>query len=125
MKEYGLTSPPASAPSPALSNSSNLSRTSTLPVPRVHRLRPGSQKEIVLINYLDDKILRITRRYAKKFSNEGGDHDDTPGYTTYDEFATDVEPLVNVVWISGTRKFLCPGHQYLLDLAHPAPLDQS
>jgi hypothetical protein len=113
VKEYGLTSPPDSAASPAPSNPSNASRNSTLPAPRVHRLRPGSQKEIALINYLDDKILRITRRYAKKFSNEGRDNDDTPGYTTYDEFATDVEPLVNVVWISSTRKFLCPGHQYL------------
>lgn len=125
VKAYGLTSPPASAASPALSTSSSLSRNSSLPTPRVHRLRPGSQKEIVLINYLDDKILRITRRYAKKFSNEGQDNDDTPGYTTYDEFATDVDPLVNVVWISGTRKFLCPGHQCLLDLAHPAPLNRS
>lgn len=57
-----------------------------------------------MINYLDEKLLRITRRYAKKFSNEGRDNDDTPGYTTYDEFATDIEPLINIVWISGTRK---------------------
>lgn len=101
---HPLLSPPASAASPTPSASSVNGRSSTLPSPRAHRLRPGSQKEIALINYLDDRILRITRRYAKKFSNEGLEHDDTPGYTTYDEFVADADPLVDVVWISGTRK---------------------
>lgn len=73
-------------------------------MPRVHPLRPGSQKEIALINYLDDKILRITRRYAKKFSNEPSDADDASGYTNYDEVVADIDSLVDVVWISGTRK---------------------
>lgn len=82
-----------------------MGRNSTLPTPRSHPLRPGSQKEIALINYLDDKILRITRRYAKKFSNEMLDKDDARGYTTYDEFVSDADPLLEVVWISGTRKF--------------------
>ncbi|KAK5048982.1 hypothetical protein LTR84_005404 [Exophiala bonariae] len=80
----------------------------------MHPLRPGSQKEIALINYLDDKLLRITRRHAKKFSNERRDNDDTPGYTTYDEFATDIEPLIDIVWISGTPTIQIP---YFLTLA--------
>ncbi|KEF55391.1 uncharacterized protein A1O9_08141 [Exophiala aquamarina CBS 119918] len=107
VRACGLASPPVSVGSPSPSNASNLNHNSSLPAPRMHRLRPGSQKEIALINYLDDKILRITRRYAKKFSNESRDKDNTPGYTTYDEFATDVEPLVNVVWISGTPGQVC------------------
>lgn len=101
----GLLSPPTSASSPALSAVSASQRNTGLPVPRVHPLRPGSAKEIALINYLDEKILRITRRYAKKFSNESQDMDNTPGYTTYDQFVSDVDPLVDIVWISGTRKY--------------------
>lgn len=104
-ESHGLLSPPASAASPAASGTSYHNRTATLPTPRSHPLRPGSQKEIALINYLDDRILRISRRYAKKFSDEGLQNDDTPGYTTYDEFVADADPLVDVVWVSGTRKF--------------------
>ena len=99
-----MLSPPESAPSPNPSSVSTTNQSRRLPTPRIHRLRPGSQKEIALINYLDDKILRITRRYAKKFSNENRDGDDTPGYTSYDQFVADVDPLIDVVWISGTRK---------------------
>ncbi|OAP65001.1 hypothetical protein AYL99_00973 [Fonsecaea erecta] len=109
-----LPTPPASAASPAPSTASSGTRTSSLPTPRSHRLQPGSQKEIALINYLDDRILKVTRRYAKKFSHEGLEKDDTPGYTTYDEFVADVDPLVDVVWISGTPTIQIP---YLLSLA--------
>ncbi len=93
-----------SATSPAPTTASFTSRNADLPAPRSHPLRPGSQKEIALINYLDDKILMITRRYAKKFSDEMIEKDDAPGYTTYDEFVSDADPLLDVVWISGTRK---------------------
>ncbi|KIW99788.1 uncharacterized protein Z518_10716 [Rhinocladiella mackenziei CBS 650.93] len=113
-QSHVLLSPPASAASPTPSASSIGFRNLSLPVPRSHRLRPGSQKEIALINYLDDRILRITRRYAKKFSNEVLDNDDSPGYTTYDEFVSDADPLVDVVWISGTPTIQIP---YLLSLA--------
>ncbi|EHY54352.1 hypothetical protein HRR83_008065 [Exophiala dermatitidis] len=113
-ESHGLLSPPASAASPAASGTSYHNRTATLPTPRSHPLRPGSQKEIALINYLDDRILRISRRYAKKFSDEGLQNDDTPGYTTYDEFVADADPLVDVVWVSGTPTIQIP---YLLTLA--------
>ncbi|OCT44342.1 hypothetical protein CLCR_06229 [Cladophialophora carrionii] len=109
-----LPTPPASAASPTPSNWSTSSRVSSLPTPRTHRLQPGSQKEIALIIYLDNHILKITRRYAKKFSDEGLQNDDTPGYTTYDQFVADVDPLVDVVWISGTPSIQIP---YLLQLA--------
>ncbi|OAL40564.1 hypothetical protein AYO20_00300 [Fonsecaea nubica] len=113
-QNHSFPTPPTSAASPAPSTASLGNRTSSLPTPRSHRLQPGSQKEIALINYLDDRILKITRRYAKKFSHEGLERDDTPGYTTYDEFVADVDPLVDVVWISGTPTIQIP---YLLSLA--------
>ncbi|EXJ92058.1 hypothetical protein A1O3_00608 [Capronia epimyces CBS 606.96] len=111
---HGLLSPPMSAASPVASTAPLWSRAATLPPPRSQPLRPGSQKEIALINYLDDRILTITRRYAKKFSDEGLENDDTPGYTTYDEFVADADPLVDVIWVSGTPTIQIP---YLLTLA--------
>lgn len=109
-RNHAYLSPPFSAASPVPSTATSFTaRSPTLPTPRTHPLRPGTQKEIALINYLDDKILRITRRYAKKFSNEMLDKDDAPGYTTYDEFVSDADPLLDVVWISGTRKWYIYG----------------
>jgi hypothetical protein len=106
--------PPASIASPASGNLATASRLSSLPVPRHKRLPPGSQKEIALISYLDNQILKITRRYGKKFSDQDGEHDDTPGYTTYDEFVADADPLVDMVWISSTPSLQIP---YFLQLA--------
>ncbi|KIW13308.1 hypothetical protein PV08_08496 [Exophiala spinifera] len=113
-KNFIPPSPPASAASPAPTTTSFTGQNPDLPTPRSHRLRPGSPKEIALINYLDDKILRITRRYAKKFSDEMTSKDDAPGYTTYDEFVADVDPLVDVAWVSGTPTLQVA---YLLSLA--------
>ena len=113
-QSYALPTPPASVASPTPSTAALGNRNWTLPTPRSHKLQPGSQKEIALINYLDNHILKITRRYAKKFSNEDISNDDTPGYTTYDQFVADADPLVDVVWISGTSTLQIP---YLLSLA--------
>lgn len=113
-QRHALVTPPASAASPTPSNTSWSNRTSSLPVPRSHRLQPGSHKEIALINYLDRHILKITRRYAKKSGDEGIQNDDTPGYNTYDEFIADADPLVDVAWISGTPSLQIP---YLLQFA--------
>ncbi|KAK5207583.1 hypothetical protein LTR41_006627 [Exophiala xenobiotica] len=113
-QHHALLSPPVSAASPAPTTTSFTSRNAELPTPRSHPLRSGSQKEIALINYLDEKILMITRRYAKKFSDEMNEKDDAPGYTTYDEFVSDADPLLDVVWVSGTPTIQIA---YLLSLA--------
>ena len=100
-----VLSPPASA-SPPISSVSQ--HTSALPSTRAHPLTPGSSKEIALINYLDDKLLRITRRYAKKFSSEHSQLEESPGYTNFDEVVADLDVIFDIVWISGTRKKLEP-----------------
>lgn len=101
-----MLSPPASAASPSSTNTNGQRLTSrNLPTPRQHSLLPGSLKETQLIDYLDNHVLRVSRRYGKKFSNERTDNDDTPGYTSFDQVVADVDPLVDVVWISGTREF--------------------
>lgn len=58
-----------------------------------------------MINYLDGKMVQIYRRYGKKFSSSPTDKDDTPGYTGMDQVVADIDPLLDVAWISGTRKF--------------------
>jgi len=98
---------PPTLPSPPSSSVTSLSQT--LPHPRAHPLKSGSAKESSFINYVDQGILNVTRRYAKKFSarledHPGGESERTGrGYEDFGEVARDLEALVDVVWVSGTR----------------------
>jgi hypothetical protein len=101
---------------------------SQLPKQRSHPLRAGSQKEATVISHVDKSILAINRRHAKKFSSafeqplpgaqsgglpRGGDGrreadletERQRGYESFNEVARDVESLVDVLWVSGTRTF--------------------
>ncbi len=88
---------------------------SILPAPRSHPLRSGSAKESTFINHVDQGIMQVTRKYATKFSGTGSGAVDHPGPVSYDttqdrgyesfgEVARDIERLLEVVWVSGTRK---------------------
>lgn len=67
-----------------------------LPPPRSSGpLKPGSPSESNLIIYLDDQLLQISRKYAKK-CHEGG-------YTTIEAIVEDLERLVDILWVSSTR----------------------
>lgn len=80
-----------------------------LPVPRSHPLIPGSTKETALINYVDDRILNVTRRYAKSFAADARDRAKDAGYTNFDQVIRDIEPILDIVWISATRKYIHQG----------------
>lgn len=79
-------------------------------------LKPGGVKESSLINHVDGKIMRINRRHAKKFSSviddqndaDSGDNDkdeeQSKGYESFKEVVKDIEEVIDVVWVSGTRK---------------------
>lgn len=101
----GLPSPATTANSPAPSTVGSVSGGSTLPTQRHHPLRPGSAKEIALINYVDDKVLLITRRYGTKFADIKTKKNEAPGYTNFDQVIADIDPLIDLVWSTGTRKF--------------------
>lgn len=96
-----LPSPPASSiTSPSAGNT-------TLPQPRFSPLKPGSAKESSFIDYVDRKLLGISRRYEKRFNADFED-DATSGiegrgYESYGELARDLEGVIDVVWVSGTR----------------------
>lgn len=98
-----------------------------LPHPRSSPLKAGGSKESALIRYVDQGLLHIQRRFAKReflgvAANDYGsgsqpkagtvrpgvlaiDQDDgVVGYSDFGEAARDIESLVDVIWISGTRE---------------------
>lgn len=121
---------PPTLPSPAPSTP-RPSTPSLLPKPRTHPLRAGSAKEATVINHIDTTLLRISRRHAKKFSSayykpddesnsnanyspesfsargygKGEEEGEVQGYESFKEVARDLEGLVDVLWVSGTRMY--------------------
>ena len=77
-------------------------------------------KETTVINHLDKSILAVNRRHAKKFSSayEGANaqaqgqtqqgQGSERGYESFKELVREVEGLVDVVWVGGTRMFPYP-----------------
>lgn len=91
--------------SPPPSSVTSSAPASWLPHPRRHPLKQGSAKETAFIQYVDRALLEITRKYAKKFSGEEGEGD-VKGYETFRDVARDMERVLDVVWVSGTRTTL-------------------
>ena len=108
-----MLTPPTSAASPSPSAASALCQISrVLPTPRKHPLQSGSAKEVNLIHYLDDQLERVYRRHEKRLVPEQrtaaapSKHDDAPGYESMEEVVQDLDPVVDIVWVSKTRKFI-------------------
>ena len=97
---------PPSLPSPAPSDASSVFSYRPLPHPRPSPLKPGSRPENSLIAFLDHKLLQVSRKYAKKF-NDGG-------YTDAVQIADDLEKLVDLLWVSSTRRSssFCPARLF-------------
>lgn len=52
--------------------------------------------------YVEERILHISRRYVKKHGlQEPGD--EVVGYKSMGELCKDLESLINIIWLSGTR----------------------
>lgn len=96
---------------PSLTNSSTNSRSadSNLPQPRPSPLKSGSTRESTFINYVDQKLLGISRRfqlqYNANFEDRRSSELESTGYKDFGELARDVEAVTDVVWVSGTRWF--------------------
>ncbi|PYI16743.1 hypothetical protein BO99DRAFT_305740, partial [Aspergillus violaceofuscus CBS 115571] len=110
----GFIPPSAHLPSPTPTTST--ATPSLLPKPRAHPLRPGSAKEATVLEYIDKKLLTISRRHAKKFSGAfiTPESESERGYESFKEVAKDFEGLVDVLWVSGTPSLQIP---YLISLA--------
>lgn len=120
MAESGgfMLSPPASS---TLSSNAH----PTLPHPREYPLKAGGSKESAFIRFVDQQILQIQRRFAKRTSPESThlsnvDREkadtwgDVKGYESMREACKDLEQLIDVIWVSGTPGLQVP---YLISLA--------
>jgi hypothetical protein len=95
-------------PTPPASSVAHSQHASALPQPRRHPLKPGGAKESELIRYLDHGVNSIQKRVDNRVTNRktkpalGEDE----GYSAFFEVAKDLDALVDVVWVSGSRKTL-------------------
>ncbi|KAF3002666.1 hypothetical protein E8E13_009615 [Curvularia kusanoi] len=97
----------ADLPTPPASSVAASQHASTLPQPRRHPLAPGGARESELIRYLDHGINQIQKRVDNRVTNRK-----TPalvgqesGYRAFWEVAKDIDGLVDVVWVSGSRTY--------------------
>ena len=91
-----------------------------LPRPRSHPLNAGGSKETTFIMHVDQRLLHINRRYAKRMDDHNNDNGDAmesnqatkfsiesaggSGYDSFAEAAKDLDSLIDIIWVSGTRK---------------------
>ncbi|KAL8917989.1 MAG: hypothetical protein Q9172_005597 [Xanthocarpia lactea] len=91
---------------PASSVNSPSAARPLLPQPRSRPLRSGSSKESDFINHVEQKLLAISRRYENRFSatlsQEENPDIEGRGYKNIGEEIQDLDPVVDVVWVSGT-----------------------
>ncbi|KAF1973678.1 hypothetical protein BU23DRAFT_553982 [Bimuria novae-zelandiae CBS 107.79] len=83
-----------------------------LPRPRKHPLAAGGQKEASLIFYMDRALDNVGKRATNKHVEEllPGE---LQGYKSFAEVVKDLDPLVDVVWVSGTPTLQLP---YLISI---------
>ncbi|KAL8735342.1 MAG: hypothetical protein Q9166_000887 [cf. Caloplaca sp. 2 TL-2023] len=115
-----LPSPPASSV-----NSPRAARL-ILPSPRSRPLKSGSSKETDFINHVEKKLLAISRRYENRFSATLSEEENPDiggrGYKDIGEEMRDLDPVVDVVWISGTHTaFTSLLKGVSVDTAEPLP----
>lgn len=94
-------------PTPPASSVAASQHASALPQPRRHPLKRGRAKESELILYLDRGINNV----QKKVDNRVTSMKIKPaigsgqGYSAFSEVAKDLDALVDVVWVSGSRRY--------------------
>lgn len=97
-----LPSPMSPTPAPSTTTSTTRSLAG-LPKPRARPIRPGSAKEDQVRNFVEERLLHISRRYVKKFGLvEPGD--EVVGYPSFAALVVDLENIINIIWLTGTRK---------------------
>lgn len=89
-----------------------------LPHPRKKALLAGSNKEDLVRRYVEEQMALVSRRYVKKYSDPTPG-DDIVGYKSMSEVCKDIHKIIDVLWLSGTRKpfhldpNLYPSHPFL------------
>lgn len=94
------------SPAPSSTAASGASSLGLLPHPRSHSLLPGSDKEDMVRRYVEDRLLRASRRYVKKFAEPASEHnEEAKGYQTFGEVCRDLGGVIDVLWLSATRAY--------------------
>ena len=96
-----------SLPSPAPSTTSTTRPNAPgLPHPRGHALRAGSAKEGKVRSFYSERMEHINRQFLKRpiATKQPFLADDGTGYRSMAEVCKDLDEVVNIVWLSGTRK---------------------
>ena len=116
---------PSRLPSPPVSVSS-LSHT-LLPQPRSQALKAGGKKEAAVRGYMEKHLLQISGRYQRRFQDDGQleqDSDKTGegsgAYQNFTDIATDLNTLIDVIWVSGTRMSIVSLSHILI--GHPSDI---
>jgi hypothetical protein len=90
---------------PPRSLASSATTKANLPHPRTTPLKSGSSKESMFIRFLDENITRIQRRHTLR-GNKQHQNETNSGFTSFVQVAKELDTLLNLVWISGTRTCL-------------------
>lgn len=96
-------------PTPPASSIAPSTHGPPLPKPRKHPLKSGGPKESELIRYLDHALGNVVknvqnRPHRRRRASDGIEEvRDTEGYRTFAEAAKDLDGVVDVVWVSGSR----------------------
>lgn len=107
-----LLTPPESSIAPSVQTAPSVHRAAPLPQPRKHPLLPGGQKETSLIFYLD----RALDNVGLKASNRNVVDllpGEKPGYKSFIQVVKDLDPLIDIVWVSSTPTLQLP---YLISI---------
>lgn len=107
-----ILTPPESSFAPSVQTAPSVHRAAPLPRPRKHPLPSGGQKEASLIFYLDRALENVGKRATNRHVKEllPGE---VAGYKSFAEVANDLDPLIDVVWVSSTPTLQLP---YLISI---------
>lgn len=110
-----MSDAPEGMPTPPASSVAASSVVPPLPQPRRHPLKPGGPKESELIHYLDQNINKVQKKVDNRISKERkrrnsvtGTGPGLEGYQSFVEVEKDLEGLVDVIWVSGSRTSISP-----------------
>ncbi|OBT72326.1 hypothetical protein VF21_09302 [Pseudogymnoascus sp. 05NY08] len=101
------------SPTPSTPSISSPHTNSALPHPRPRPLRPGSGREETTRRWVENALLKVSRRYVKKFQPEEM-REGTRGYERMGDVCRDLGEVVDVLWRSGTPSLQIP---YLFNIA--------
>ena len=110
-----VMSPPSEPlPTPPASSATPSHHPSPLPQPRRQPLKPGGVKESALIRYLDNAVNNVQKnvdnRVHKQKVEDGGIGGTGEGYRAFWEAAKDLDGIIDVVWVSGSRECVLHGN---------------